>query len=191
MALSAKCGWLRAYGILLLMVGLIAVCNIGLATVVSIFFVGAMMLIAGIVHIVHAFQVKRWTRFFLWLLIGGLYVVAGLLAFANPLLTSAVLTLMFALSVIAVGILRIVTAIALKPNEGWGWLLAGGILAILVGLIVLAGWPVNSLCVIGVLLAIDLPFHGASLVAFALALKRGHFRENPIPRSGERRGGKE
>ena len=66
--------------------------NVVLATVASVFFVGAMMLISGIAQIVHAFQVKRWTHFFLWLLIGALYGIAGVLVFSNPLLASTVLT---------------------------------------------------------------------------------------------------
>src|SRR5690606_19283601 len=137
------------------------------------------MLFAGGAQIIHAFQVKRWSRFFLWLLIGALYIAAGFLAFSNPLLASTVLTLLFALSLIAAGVLRVVTAIGLKPNEGWGWILAGGIVAILVGLIVLSGWPVNSLWIIGLLLALDLTFYGASLVALALALKRGDLPHRP------------
>src|SRR5690606_10395419 len=124
-ALRAKWGWLLAYGILLLVLGLVAFLNIVVATAASILVVGAMMLFAGGAQIVHAFQVKRWTRFFLWLLIGGLYIAAGILAFANPLLASTVLTLLFALSVIAAGILRVVAGLGLKPNEGWGWILAG------------------------------------------------------------------
>ncbi len=178
-ALRAKWGWLLAYGILLIVLGMIAFFNIFLATVASVFFVGVMMLFAGGAQIIHAFQVKRWSRFFLWLLIGALYIAAGFLAFSNPLLASTVLTLLFALSLIAAGVLRVVTAIGLKPNEGWGWILAGGIVAILVGLIVLSGWPVNSLWIIGLLLALDLTFYGASLVALALALKRGDLPHRP------------
>jgi len=40
------------------------------------------------------------------------------------------------------------------------------------GGIVLAGWPVNSLWLIGALLAFDLVFHGLALAVFAVALKR-------------------
>ena len=41
----------------------------------------------------------------------------------------------------------------------------------------LAGWPVNSLWIIGLLLAIDLTFYGATIVALAVALKRGDVLE--------------
>ena len=36
----------------------------------------------------------------------------------------------------------------------------------------MAGWPVNSLWLIGALLAFDLVFHGLALAVFAVALKR-------------------
>lgn len=51
--------------------------------------------------------------------------------------------------------------------------MASGVLTTLVGIIFLLGWPVNSLWLLGVVLAIDLIFHGVSEILFGLALKAG------------------
>jgi uncharacterized membrane protein HdeD (DUF308 family) len=59
-----------------------------------------------------------------------------------------------------------------RPHQGWGWLLAAGIITILLGLMIAMGWPVNSLWVLGLFLAIDLVFQGWSFIAIGLALKR-------------------
>lgn len=168
--LRSKWGWLLAFGIALVAAGVLALGNILIATVASVFFVGTMMLLGGLAQIGYAFQVKKGGQFFIWLLIGALYVVGGLVAFSNPLLASSVLTLLFSFSLIAAGVFRIVAGLSLRPVAGWGWLVAAGALAVIVGGIVLAGWPTNSLWLIGALLAIDLLFYGLTLIIFAFAL---------------------
>src|SRR5690606_7053037 len=76
-----------AIGVLVLIAGLIALGNLFLATSVSVLFVGAMMIVGGIAQIVFAFPVRgSWGRFFLWLILGLLYVVAGIVTFRNPVL---------------------------------------------------------------------------------------------------------
>ena len=47
------------------------------ATVVSVFVVAVMMIVAGISEVISAFQVKTWGRLVLWMLVGILYVIAG------------------------------------------------------------------------------------------------------------------
>lgn len=167
----SKWGWFVALGVGLLIFGGIAMANMFVATVASVFYVGAMMLVGGIIEIVHAFGVKTWSRFFYWLLSGLLYAVAGLLAFYNPLLAAGVLTLLFAAALIVAGLFRIWVGFSARPEKGWGWIVAGGVVTLITGLIVAAGWPVNSLWVLGLLLSIDLIFQGWSFIAFGLALK--------------------
>ena len=85
------------------------------------------MLVGGSVQVICAFNVKGWRQFAGWLLIGAFYIVAGLFAFANPLFASTILTLLFSLSIITAGAMRIVTGFALRPAQGWGWLVLAGV----------------------------------------------------------------
>ena len=48
----------------------------------------------------------------------------------------------------------------------------GGIVSLIAGILVFAGWPANSLWLVGLLLAIDLFIHGSALAIFALTLRR-------------------
>ncbi|NKX15752.1 hypothetical protein HGG75_04665 [Ochrobactrum pseudogrignonense] len=64
--------------------------------------------------------------------------------------------------------MRIVTGFALRPAQGWGWLVLAGIIAFVAGAIVIAGWPVNSLWLIGALLAFDLLFNGLAMIILPL-----------------------
>jgi Short repeat of unknown function (DUF308) len=104
--LHAKWGWIVTLGVVYLVAGIIALGSVFAATVASVFVVVIMMLIAGVAEVVNAFQVKSWGRFFFWLIFGILYIVAGFVAFENPLLTAVWLTLFLGAALVASGILR-------------------------------------------------------------------------------------
>ena len=170
--LRSRWRWLLGAGIVLALIALVALSNLLMATVVSVLFVGVTMLLAGAAHVVFAFQMKRWGQTVGLLLVGGLYVLAGLMTFRNPVLASAFLTLLMALSMLVAGIVRTAAGLAIRPASGWLWLAAAGAATVLVALVILAGWPVNSLWIIGALLAIDVMVTGCALSALALALRR-------------------
>jgi uncharacterized membrane protein HdeD (DUF308 family) len=170
--LRAKRGWIVALGIVYLIAGLIALGSVVMATIVSVFVVGIMMLIAGVAEVFHAFQIKTWGRFLLWLLLGVLYIIAGFLTFENPLLAAALLTLLLGVSLIASGIMRIVLAFNMKEGTPWIWVVLSGGITLLLGLIILAHWPVSSLYILGLFLGIDLVFAGAGWIAVGFGLGR-------------------
>jgi uncharacterized membrane protein HdeD (DUF308 family) len=170
--LRAKWGWIVALGVVYLIVGVIALGSVVLATAASVLFVGVMMVIAGVAEIINAFQIKTWGKFFLWLVLGALYVFAGFVAFSNPLLTAVVLTLLLGAALIVSGIMRIVLAFSMKEGTPWGWALLSGVVTLLLGLIILARWPFSSLYVLGIFLGIDLVIAGASWIAIGLGLKQ-------------------
>ncbi|MCF3638510.1 HdeD family acid-resistance protein [Rhizobium sp. TRM95111] len=169
--LKARWGWFVAVGILMLVLGVIALGNLLLATVASVYFVGALMVAGAAVHLVHAVQVKGWSERLYWGVSGLLYFLAGLLAFSNPLLASAVLTLFMAAALVVSGGMRLWIGLRLRGHRGWGWIVAGGAVSALAGLVIMAGWPVNSLWVLGLFLAFDLVMQGWSLVAFGLMMR--------------------
>ena len=170
--LREKWGWFVALGIVMLIAGVIAALNLFMATVVSVFYVGARMLIGGVFQIVHAFSVKTWGRLAWWLLSGLVYAAAGIIAFANPLLASTVLTLLLAAALLAAGVLRIWVGLENRERQNWGWIVAAGVVTALAGVVIAIGWPINSLFILGMFLAIDLIFQGATMTAFGLALRR-------------------
>src|SRR5262249_2459949 len=142
--LRAKSGWIIALGVVYLIAGIIALGSVVMATVASVLVVGIMMLIAGIAEVISAFQIKSWGKFILWLLLGALYIVAGVLTFENPILAAAILTLFLGISLIASGIMRVVLAFSMQRATPWLWVLLSGIITFLLGLIIVAHWPVSS-----------------------------------------------
>lgn len=170
---GVKWGWFLTLGIILLIFGFIACINLVLATVVSVLFIGTFMLFGGVVQIVHAFNVKKWSQFFLWLLAGLLYTLAGIICFLNPIFAASVLLLLLAFALIIAGIMRIIIGIQSRPVSGSGWIVVAGIITTLLGIMILIQWPFDSLWVLGLFLAIDLIFQGWGWIAFAFGLKNG------------------
>ncbi len=153
------------------LVGLLALYSVVTATIASVFFVGIMMLIAGVAEVINAFQVKSWGKFFLWVALGLLYIVAGFVTFENPLLAAATLTLVLGAALVASGIMRIILAFSMKEGTPWIAVVFSGIVTFLLGVIVLAHWPVSSIYILGLFLGIDLVFAGAGWIGVGIGLK--------------------
>jgi uncharacterized membrane protein HdeD (DUF308 family) len=170
--LRAKSRGIIALGVVYIVAGIVALGSVVLASVATVFVVGLMMVIAGIAEVINAFQIKVWGKFLFWLLLGALYIAAGFFAFANPLLAAAMLTLLLGISLVASGVMRVVLAFGMKQAMPWIWVLLSGAVTLLLGLVILAHWPVSSLYILGLFLGIDLVLAGASWVGIGLGLRR-------------------
>lgn len=170
--LRQKSGWLVALGVLYLIAGVLALGSILTATVISVFFVGIMMIVVGVGEIFGAFQVKSWGKFFLLLAIGVLYIIAGIAAFENPALAAVVLTFVLGIALVVSGIVRIVLAFAVRPEQPWLWILLSGLVTLVLGIIILARWPVSSVYVLGLFLGVDLVIAGIGWLGLGLGLGR-------------------
>ncbi|HXV31982.1 MAG TPA: HdeD family acid-resistance protein [Sinorhizobium sp.] len=170
-AVARKWGWFVALGVLLIMAGGIAFGNLLMATVASVYYVGLIMLIGGLLNLGHAFRVRDWGGFFYWLLSGAFYAAAGIFAFINPVLASSVLTFLLAIALIVAGAFRVWVGFRLSPLGGWGWIAIGGLITLIAGLVIAAGWPIDSLWILGLFLAVDLVMQGLALIAFGVLVK--------------------
>src|SRR6201981_728546 len=168
--LRAKWGWIVALGVVYVVAGFVALGSVVMATVASVLVVGVMMIVAGVAEIISAFQIKSWGKFLFWALLGVLYVVAGFLTFENPLLAAALLTLMLGASLFASGIVRIFLAFSMKREMPWVWVALSGVITLLLGLVILAHWPVSSVYTLGLFLGIDLIMAGARWVGVGFCL---------------------
>jgi uncharacterized membrane protein HdeD (DUF308 family) len=170
--LRRKSGWIVALGVVYLIAGIIALGSVVLATVASVLVVGVMMIVAGVAEVINAFQIKTWGKFLLWLLLGVLYIVAGLIVFESPLLTAVLLTLFVGVALMVSGIMRIVLGFGMKAATPWIWVVLSGAITLLLGVLILSQWPAASLYVLGILLGVDLVFAGVGWIAAGLGLKK-------------------
>lgn len=163
-------GWLLALGILLVILGIIALVDSVSVTVISMLFFGWVLLVAGIIEAVQAFRHRRAGHFFLHALNAVLSIIVGLMLVRHPLAGALVITLLLAAYFTVAGIFRIVAALSVRVR-GWGWALADGIITLVLGILVWTQWPVSGLWIIGLFIGIDLIVVGWSEVMLALAAR--------------------
>ena len=165
-------GWFLALGIVQIISGSLAVGFAFSATLASVVTLGVLLLIAAGAQTAAAILARDWDGFFLFLLLGFLYGVAGFLTLQNPLLAAEGLTLMLAALFLVVGLFRI--AIALIDHvPSWGWLLFNGVVTLLLGVAIWRQWPECGLWAVGMLVGIELIVNGVTWSVLALGVRRG------------------
>jgi uncharacterized membrane protein HdeD (DUF308 family) len=167
--LRNKWGWLLALGIVMIVLGTIALLIMPAATIGTVVVLGWLLIISGLVEIVHAFRVHRWGGVALHLTGGILGILIGLLVVTHPVAGALAWTLLFASFFIVVGIFRIITAVRSKfPN--WGWAVFDGAITLGLGILLWAEWPWSGFWFIGLAVGVSLILRGWSYLMFALAL---------------------
>ncbi|KTD52805.1 HdeD family acid-resistance protein [Legionella quateirensis] len=169
--LKRNWGWILGLGILFLFLGCIGLGMVVGLTLVSMYFFGALLVVSGITHIIDVFKHKEWKGIIWQALIAVLYIAAGCLVFYDPFLASTLITGILAAVLIVIGFTRIIMALVLRESKGWGWLLLAGITAIILGVLILAQWPISGLWVIGLFIAIEMIVNGWTYIFIALSLR--------------------
>jgi uncharacterized membrane protein HdeD (DUF308 family) len=163
-------GWFFVLGILEIVLGTIAVGASVFTTVVTVLLFGWLLLIGGVVSAAHAFWRKHWKGFFLDVVTGVLYVVAGLMMIAHPLRAAVTLTLLIAMFLLIGGIFRIIVALS-GQLEHWGWVMLNGLITAALGIMIWRQWPDSAYWVIGLFVGIEMIFYGWSLIMLSLVAK--------------------
>jgi len=101
---------------------------------------------------------------------GVVLIVAAVAALAWPGITLWALAVVTGIGLIVSGVARIWGAVTLRL-EGWGWLLVGGIISVVIGILALF-WPDATILALAILLGLRMLVFGISEVMFALALRR-------------------
>jgi len=161
-----------ALGILMIIVGFVAIGTPLMATLAMNIFIGWMLVFIGAAEVVHAFSSQGWGGFLWELLIGALTTFAGLFMVFYPLRGAVTLTLVLAIWLIVSGVMRIILGFGLRPAPGSGLVIFGGVMALLLGVIVYSEWPASSAWVIGTLVGIHLIFDGWGMIGCAAAAKQ-------------------
>src|SRR5919108_2439057 len=170
-ALQKGWPWLLGLGVLLSVLGLLLIIAPALGTLAIDLLIGWFLIMGGVAQLYHAFLEKAWRGFLLELLSGVLYLVVGLLLVFYPLAGAQALTLFLAAFLTIEGLVRIAMAMRVRPVHGWGWLLVGGIVTVILGVLIWTQWPGSALWVIGLLVGINLLFTGWSLTMMAIAIR--------------------
>lgn len=163
---------LMLMGVALVLLGLVALVYPLTTAIVVKIMMGWILLIAGISEIIFSFSTTKWGDFFLELIVGIVFTIAGVWLAFFPLTGIFTLTILLALAFLARGVLEIVSAFRMRPLEGWGWLLVAGILGVIVGLFILNQFPSSAAWAIGLLVGINLIASGIAYISLAYSAKK-------------------
>jgi uncharacterized membrane protein HdeD (DUF308 family) len=172
-SLKKSTGWVIALSIGLIILGILAILVPGIASAFFTSVIGWITLISGIVMIIESFQSRPLRGFWLNLIVGILYVIAGIYILFN--IGAALLALTFAFGVLFIveGIFTIIMAFTNRAGHRMSWLVAlNGVVTLILGIMVLNRFPFSAIWLIGLYVGISLLLSGISLLAAALAVRR-------------------
>lgn len=175
MYLKAYCknwGWFLTWGIALFILGMVAIGATALTTLISVIFLGSLLLLGGVVIIIDAFSFwwHKWSGFFLHLIIGIFYCAIGVMLIQSPAIASISITFLLGIFYLSVGIFRVIYSLSLRTPR-WSWGFFNGLISLLLGILILASWPASGLFIIGLFVGIDLVFCGMSYIMTAFAAR--------------------
>jgi uncharacterized membrane protein HdeD (DUF308 family) len=159
--------WYLLEGVLMIVAGLLALVYPYIASVTLVFLLGWILIISGVFQGIGLIGAGEVPHFWWQLLSVVLAIVIGVLLLRNPDAGLLVMTVLLIVYFIVEGISKVIFALNIRPFTGWGWLLASGIVGILLGAYLWANMPISSEWVLGVLLGIQLIVEGAALAFLA------------------------
>ncbi len=165
-------GLLVFLGIMTVIFGVIAIGSPLITGVAVAVFVGFLLLASGVARIVHALKSKQWGTGFWGTAIGVLGVAAGLMMIFRPLVGLVTMTMLIAIYFLIDGISEIIAAFKIKPDQGWGWVLFNGIIAVVLGLMIWRQWPVSGAWAIGLLVGIHILMTGWSMIILGTGARK-------------------
>jgi uncharacterized membrane protein HdeD (DUF308 family)/ElaB/YqjD/DUF883 family membrane-anchored ribosome-binding protein len=165
-------GFLIFLGVMTIIFGVLAVGAPLITGITVAVMVGFLLLFMGIARIVHAFKSGQWGTGIWGTIIGLLAVIAGLMTIFRPMAGLMSLTLFLAAYFLVDGVCEIIAAFKIKPDQGWGWLLFNGIIAVLLGAMIWRQWPVSGAWAIGILVGVHILMSGWSMVILGTGARR-------------------
>ena len=164
--------WSVALSVLMIVAGLLA---IGLPVVAGIAVtavVGWLLILSGALHLAFAWRAGGAGAVVWEILVGLLYGGIGFYLLARPVAGLASLTFAVAIYLFIEGVLEFILSFQLRPAPGTGWLLADGIITLVLAVMIWSTWPSSAAWVMGTLVGISMFFSGITRLMLSLAVRR-------------------
>ena len=172
-------------GIVLVVLGLLAIIIPPIATIAVTIFLGWLFLISGVVGLVTTFWARHAPGFWWSLLSAVLAIAAGIVLLAWPISGAVSLTLLLIVFFTIEGVLSIMYALEHKKELSgrWGWMLTSGIIDLVLAAIILAGLPGTAAWALGLLVGINMLFGGTAMIAMAMHARSTDVSTPPAPKA--------
>jgi len=164
-------GALIGLGILFIVLGMIGVAGQTLFSFITINILGAFLIFGGMLQFAHAIKSHGWKSVSVQIALAILYIVAGLFIWLFPIPALEAITLWLAAIFFITGFLRLISAFQHRHFGEWFWMILSSAISILMGILIMNGYPATSLWLPGLLIAIELLLQGWSLLFMGLAAR--------------------
>jgi uncharacterized membrane protein HdeD (DUF308 family) len=164
--------WYLVQGVLLIVAGIFAIIFPVISSVAVIVTLGWLLIVSGILQALSLIGARHVPHFWLQLISLILAVVIGLLFIRDPAQGLATITLLLIVFFMIEGFSKVVFALTIRPFANWGWVLASGLVGIVLSLILWASLPVTAVWLVGLLLGIQLISVGSALAYLAWQVRR-------------------
>jgi uncharacterized membrane protein HdeD (DUF308 family) len=136
-------------------------------------FVGSALIVAGVAQLIFAFASSTAGRFFLNVLLGILYGIAGVSLVASPAIGLVTLTAVLGALLIAEAVFETFMAFALPAGAGRGGFLVNALCSLLLGVMILAQWPFSSVWAIGTMVGVAVLVNGITRAVISGQIRTG------------------
>src|SRR5262245_24854332 len=154
--------WSIVLSVLIMIAGFLAIAVPYIAGITFTFIVGWMLIFAGVLHFVFAFQSGQ-AKMVIWqVLLAIVYGFIGVYVLQHPVAGLVGLTFAIATYLVVEAALETVASFQLRPAPGSGWLLFDGIVTFILALMIYSTWPSSSAWAVGILVGISMLFSGIS-----------------------------
>jgi uncharacterized membrane protein HdeD (DUF308 family) len=156
-------------GIVLLVLGVIAIVVPPIATIAVEILIGWLLLVSGVVGLIATLRARSAPGFGWSLVSAILGIAAGVVLLGWPLSGALSLTMILTVFLVLEGVVSILYALEHKREISgrWGAMLFSGIVDVVLAGIIFAGLPGTAAWAIGLLVGINLVFGGSALIAMA------------------------
>src|SRR5215469_16950684 len=160
-------------GIVLMLLGAAAIVLPVIATLAFTLLIGWLFLLSGAVGLVTTFWMRNAPGFWWSLLSAVVGIAAGIVLIRWPISGTVSLTLVLIAFFIVEGIATLMFAFEHRARLSgrWGWMLASGIVDLILAGIIFAGLPESATWALGLLVGINMLFGGSAMIAMALAAR--------------------
>jgi uncharacterized membrane protein HdeD (DUF308 family) len=161
-------------GILLIILGSVAIIVPPLATLAITIVLGWLLLLSGVMGLYTSFMLRHAPGFWWSLISAALAIVVGLLLLISPLQGALSLTLVLIAFFAVEGVASIMFALDHKREltGQWGWMVFSGLVDLILAVIIIAGFPGTAAWALGLLVGINMIFGGWALLLLSLSARK-------------------
>lgn len=164
--------WSFGLGLLLVLLGAAAFARPLIPSLTINFFIGGLLVAAGVMRIISAFGTYSWRGFWLSLLCGVLSLVSGTAMLALPAVGIEALVVFLGILILFEAAAKLTAAFSVPRDYPWGWILIDGLITAVLGGILFTANPAQAALYLGVIIGIHLLTSGVALLAAGVWLKR-------------------